>query len=322
MALSDSFFDGLGFIRNPLARFTSEHDDALARRHIADPAARAIVVAGDAHILKAVNGRPGERVEPLGATSLLLLDEAARIGTDEPPLFLGLHDGTPVIARRAGAEAAAAFPPEEGFFSIDLRSVAVQGLVPQGELGMLAQARSMMNWHASHGFCPRCGSPTVISSWGFRRDCANCGAQHFPRTDPVAIMLVARGDKCLLGRQARFVAFSYSCLAGFIEPGETIEAAVRRETFEESGIRVGRVRYIASQPWPCPASLMIGCLAEGLTEEIAMDRDELEDARWFSRDEVRAMLSRTHPDGLITPPPMAIAHHLIRAFAEGESPTG
>jgi NAD+ diphosphatase len=128
------------------------------------------------------------------------------------------------------------------------------------------------------------------------------------------IMLVTRGEHCLLGRQARFVAGSYSCLAGFLEPGETIEDAVRREVFEEAGIRVGRVEYLASQPWPFVSSLMIGCRGEAETEAITLDRDELEDGRWFHRDEVRQMLARAHPDGLITPPPMAIAHLLMRAF--------
>ena len=133
-------------------------------------------------------------------------------------------------------------------------------------------------------------------------------------------MLVHRGEHCLLGRQARFIANSYSCLAGFIEPGETIEDAVRRETFEEAGIEVGAVRYGASQPWPFPSSLMIGCFGEALTEAITLDRDEIEDGRWFAKDEVRLMLAREHPDGLITPPPMAIAHFLMRSWVEGAGP--
>ena len=129
-------------------------------------------------------------------------------------------------------------------------------------------------------------------------------------------MLAFDGEHCLLGRSARFVPNSYSCLAGFVEPGESIEEAVRRETLEEAGIRCGRVRYFASQPWPFPSSLMIGCHAQAISREITIDRDELEDARWFSRDETAAMLVRKHPQGLITPPPMAIAHHIIRAWVE------
>jgi NAD+ diphosphatase len=128
-------------------------------------------------------------------------------------------------------------------------------------------------------------------------------------------MLVTHGDACLLGRQARYATGSWSCLAGFVEPGETIEDAVRRETLEEAGVRVGPVRYVASQPWPFPSTLMIGCRAEALDDALVIDSTELEDARWFARDEVRSMLYGSHPDGLIVPPPLAIAHHLIRGWA-------
>ena len=129
-------------------------------------------------------------------------------------------------------------------------------------------------------------------------------------------MLAVSGDRCLLGRQSRFVPGMWSCLAGFVEPGECIEQAVRRETQEEAGIRCGRVSYFASQPWPFPMSLMIGCHAEALTTDITVDRSELEDARWFDRDEVAAMLLRKHPGGITTPPPIAIAHHIIRSWVE------
>jgi NAD+ diphosphatase len=142
--------------------------------------------------------------------------------------------------------------------------------------------------------------------------------QHFPRTDPVVIMLAIDGDNCLLGRSPRFAPTMWSCLAGFIEPGESIEDAVHRETLEEAGIVCGRVKYFASQPWPFPSSLMIGCHAEAVTRDIVVDRTELEDARWFSKDEVTAMLLRRHPDGLTTPPPVAIAHHIVRAWVEDE----
>ena len=153
---------------------------------------------------------------------------------------------------------------------------------------------------------------------GYKRLCGGCGAEHFPRTDPVAIMLTVTRGKCLLGRGRHFLPGMYSALAGFIEPGETIENAVRRETFEEAGIRLGRVVYHASQPWPFPHSLMIGCFGEPLDEEVRADQNELEDCRWFQRDEVARMLERTHPAGLVVPPSGAIAHHLIRAWVEAD----
>jgi NAD+ diphosphatase len=146
---------------------------------------------------------------------------------------------------------------------------------------------------------------------GWKRECPNCKTEHFPRTDPVVITLVAHGDKCLLGRQSRFPPGMYSCLAGFVEAAETIEDAVRREIFEESGIRCTDVTYYMTQPWPYPSSLMIGCSARALNEEIVVDRTELEDARWFSRDEARLMIQRQHPEGLSGPHPFAIAHHLV-----------
>jgi NAD+ diphosphatase len=300
--------DNLGFISNVLSRHSAERDHGALERAAADPDALMVLVAGDIPVLRA----QGE-----GATAFLPTSDLARLAAQEEQVFLGTRHGTAVLGTLAPADAAEAFKDDPAFRVVDLRSVAVQGLVPADELGALAMAKSLLFWHQRHRFCPNCGAPTALSAAGFRRDCPACKAQHFPRTDPVAIMLVTRGDKCLLGRQARFVTGSYSALAGFIEPGETIEDAVRREVFEEAGVHVGYVRYLASQPWPFPSSLMIGCHAEGLTDDIVRDEDELEDARWFSRDEVRSMLERRHPDGLITPPPMAIANFLIRSFVEG-----
>ena len=240
--------------------------------------------------------------------------------TKEPAsLFLGLQGDAPRFGVGLEPQFAESLKEREGFFVTDLRSVAVQGLVTIDHLPALAEAKSLLHWHARHRFCANCGAPTNISQAGWRRDCPQCKAQHFPRTDPVAIMLAFDGDNCLLGRSGRFVANSYSCLAGFIEPGESLEEAVRRETLEEAGIRCGRVRYFASQPWPFPSSLMIGAHAQAISREITIDHTELEDARWFSRDEAASMLVRQHPQGLITPPPSAIAHHIIRAWVEDGS---
>ncbi len=300
----------LGFAANILDRSGAERESAALAAPEGDPRTRMVVIAGDLAILSAV---------PEGATALLA---PGRIATAEfgERVFLGRLDGAPVVAASIDPARAEELRADPAFLVLDLRTIAVQGTVPAGETGMLAQAKSLLLWHSRHRFCAQCGAATAPAQAGLRRDCPACAAQHFPRTDPVTIMLVARGESCLLGRQARFPAGSYSCLAGFVSPGETIEDAVRREVREEAGIGVGRVRYLLSQPWPFPSSLMIGCLGETLDEAIVIDRDELEDARWFSRDEAASMLERRHPDGLVTPPPMAIAHHLIRAWVEGATP--
>ena len=298
----------LGYARSLLTRHSAERGDAAAvAAEMARPDAHLVLLAGDGPVL-------ARREED--ATALLDRAAEARLPAGDA-LYLGRAGDRPVIARAVPAEAADLYRDDPAFEVLDLRSVAVQGRVPAEELGLLATAKSLLSWHARHGYCANCGGATAMSSGGYRRDCAACGTEHFPRTDPVVIMLVTRGDRCLLGRQARFVANSYSCLAGFLEPGETIEDAVRREVFEEAGIVVGPVEYLASQPWPFVSSLMIGCRGEAETETITLDRTELEDGRWFHRDEVRRMLAREHPDGLITPPPMAIAHLLMRAFVEG-----
>ncbi|GJD50240.1 NADH pyrophosphatase [Methylobacterium crusticola] len=301
----------------PLDRLGYAH--SLLERHSAERTGPTPTLAGtpDARLLLFCGDLPVLRPTPDGATCLLAPADLARAPAPAPELFLGRVDGRPAFAGALPADAAALYRDDPAYRVLDLRSVAVEGAVPAPEMGVLATAKSLLNWHGRHGFCAQCGSPTAIACGGYRRDCAACGTEHFPRTDPVVIMLVTRGDRCLLGRQARFVPNTYSCLAGFLEPGETIEDAVRRETFEEAGIRVGAVRYRASQPWPFPSSLMIGCEGEALGDALVLDRTELEDARWFSRDEVRQMLARTHPDGLATPPPMAIANLLVRGFAEG-----
>jgi NAD+ diphosphatase len=199
---------------------------------------------------------------------------------------------------------------------IDLRSLAMQGLIGTAELALVAQARSLLHWHERHGFCANCGSKTMLMDAGYRRDCGSCKAQHFPRTDPVVIMTVSGPQGVLLGRGHSFLPGVYSALAGFMEPGESIEEAALREIFEETGIRAHEVRYHSSQPWPFPASLMIGLLARGQGGRIKIDASELQDARWFGKSELLAMLSDTHQEGLKVPRPAAIAHHLIKAAVE------
>jgi NAD+ diphosphatase len=290
---------------NGLDRSSVEQDPDALDRVKGDPATLGVVLAGDNPVLT-LNGDGATALSPLGST---LGQIASRSGVEQA--FLGLLDGRPVIGTQIGAEAGEALAADSGLRVIDLRSLAVQGLVPAPELGILAQAKALFHWHANHGFCARCGAATNPAPSRLRRDCTACGAQHFPRTDPVVIMLVTRGDSCLLGRQARFAPGMYSCLAGFVSQGETVEDAVRREIMEEAGIKVGRVGYLASQPWPFPSSLMIGCEGEAESETITLDRDELEDGRWFTREEVVAMFEGRHPDGLQAPNPIAIAHHLL-----------
>ncbi len=183
------------------------------------------------------------------------------------------------------------------------------------DLATYGGARSMVDWHARHRCCARCGAPTKIAKGGWQRNCDACKAEHFPRVDPVTIMLVQHEDNLLLGRQPRFPAGNYSALAGFVEPGETIEEAVAREVFEEAGVRVRDVTYVMSQPWPFPSSLMIGCLAHADDPAVTIDANELDDARWFSRAEVveamQAAKSGGRGEAFGAPPPFAVAHHLL-----------
>lgn len=223
----------------------------------------------------------------------------------EAPVFLGLLDaGIPLFARAIpdwqAPETASgpapfldetraahpALPDPLGFG--DLR--AQMAFLSPRDAGDAAAAKGILGWHATHGFCARCGARSEISDAGWRRTCTACGAHHFPRTDPVVIMLILSGNSVLLGRAPFWPEGMYSLLAGFMEPGESIEAAVRRETVEETGIRIGQVDYLSSQPWPFPTSLMIGCRGAALTREIHRDPVELQDALWVTREEVLAAM--------------------------------
>ncbi|WP_146586923.1 NAD(+) diphosphatase [Puniceibacterium confluentis] len=191
----------------------------------------------------------------------------------------------------------------------ELRRV-MTGFSPR-DAELAASAKAIFAWHSIHGFCARCGAASDIASAGWQRICPSCGAHHFPRTDPVVIMLILRGNSVLLGRSPGWPQGMYSCLAGFVEPGETIEAAVRREVFEEAGVQVGAVGYLASQPWPFPASLMIGCRGEALSGEINIDPVEIEDARWVTREELALAFAGEHPE-ILPARNGAIAHFLLR----------
>jgi NAD+ diphosphatase len=273
-----------------------------------NPTSRAYVVHRDSLVLKK---------EANGPRALLSIEEALKFGANPGTIFLGLREGAAVFGMGISAAAVEKLLVRDDVSVTELRGMAMQGVVPSDQLSAIAMAKSMVTWHQRHGYCANCGNRTAMKEGGWKRECPSCKAEHFPRTDPVVIMLVTSGEKCLLGRQKQFLPGMYSCLAGFVEAAETIEDAVRREIFEESGIHCTDVSYYMTQPWPYPSSLMIGCTARALNEEIIVDRTELEDARWFNRDEARLLLTRKHPDGLAGPHPFAIAHHLVGRWVHG-----
>jgi len=277
----------LAYLGNPLDRCANQRsDDDWLTRLLHQPSTRHIHMSGDRTFIS--EGK-------LQTFPSANAPECVLLGVDA--------DGTGWFASAAQAN--------ENL--MDLRSLAVAGVLPQGELAILAQARSLLHWHERHGFCANCGVKTEMCDAGYRRHCAACATDHFPRTDPVIIIAVRHKTRMLLGRQSAWPEGMYSTLAGFMEPGETIEEAARREVFEEAGIRVGDIMFQANQPWPFPSSLMIGLIGEALTDDVVIDPKELETARWFERDEVQSMLDKNHPQGLNAPLPLAIAHHLIRA---------
>jgi len=237
---------------------------------------------------------------------------------DAELVFLGLIDGKGCFAA----------VPDQGASGPAYSAPAVwraMTLLAPGDLATYGAARSLVDWHARHQFCARCGGGTKLTKGGWQRNCENCNSPHFPRTDPVTIMLVEHGakgqERLLLGRQPGFAPRSYSALAGFVEPGETVEEAVAREVHEEAGVRVHDVQYIASQPWPFPSQLMIGCYAIAEDDALQIDTTELEDARWFTRDQVAHAMAEGRGDQgdrgqdggalFVVPPPAAIAHNLL-----------
>lgn len=227
------------------------------------------------------------------------------------PLFLGYIGGKPhfvplTMGERHGVSRSPAL-------------FHMLGLMPADQAGLYACARSLVDWHQRHGFCPACGSGTELFRAGWARRCPSCAAEHFPRTDPVVIMLAEHEGRVLVGRGPAWPPGRYSALAGFVEVGESIEEAVARETLEEAGVAVRDVRYVASQPWPFPSSLMIACIAEAQDDMLTLDTHELEDAMWVTRDEVRAALDGAEDARFGAPPPYAIAHTLLCAWL-GDQP--
>jgi NAD+ diphosphatase len=298
----------LGYAGSRMERAADRRADAAALAALAqDPASRSYLIGGELVALKKRTG---------GHDPLFTAAETRDLGDPTEMAFLGLLDGAARFAAALPAAAIALLQAQPDIEIVDLRSIAVRGLLESDHLSALAEGKALLGWHARHRFCPNCGAATRPVEAGWRRDCPSCRTLHFPRTDPVVIMLAIDGERCLLGRSHRFQSGMWSCLAGFVEPGETVEEAVRRETHEEAGIVCGKVAYFASQPWPFPMSLMIGCHAQARSREIVIDRTELDDARWFERDEVALMLLGRHPQGLTAPLPIAIAHHILRAWVE------
>ena len=287
--------------------------DRAAQKRCDDDALAALAAAPEARVLplwrgKALVAEPRAEKAPLGLAWLPLAHPFVAEHGDTR-VFLGLDRGAArfavdvsgweapdLDATAMGRFADGSLNRPQGLDGLAFAELrAHMATLDPEQAGVAATAKGVLGWHATHRFCARCGAPSETAEGGWRRTCPACGAQHFPRTDPVVIMLVTRGQSVLIGRQAGWPEGMYSLLAGFVEPGETIEAAVRRETAEEAGITVGRVSYLASQPWPFPSSLMIGCRGEALDAEIRRDPAELEAARWASREEILAGLSGRDP---------------------------
>ena len=265
---------------------------------------RADALRGDTAGIAALAGRSDAR-ELNWSSGLPELTVDGRLAwqpVTTPELFLGLDGDSPRFSAIHEAEAApwAAFP--------------LLAILGDGDAPLFAAALSLSRWHTRHRFCANCGDSTDLVRGGWSRRCPSCSAEHFPRVDPVVIMIAEHGGELLLGRQPHYPPDRYSALAGFVEVGESIEDAVRREIHEEAGIAVREVHYVASQPWPFPSSLMIGCSARAESRALTIDRTELEDARWFSRDAIAAALAGA-PDAAFQPPPKAaIARTLLERW--------
>jgi NAD+ diphosphatase len=294
------------FSGNPLDRASVlREDEAWITQQLASGEGRFLVLSK-----LEVLTHPGE------TPALAWLDAGLRerLGLETIPVLLGMRNSIPHFALDVSEH-------PDPLASLGLNGAAFaepRGLattLPAGDAGIVAQARSLIDWHARHRFCGACGGPTVPRKGGAHRACEQCGAHVFPRIDPSVIMVVWREDQCLLGRRRGRPPGSFSCLAGYIEQGETIEEAVAREVLEEVGLKVDNVHYVASQPWPFPSTLMIGCFAHASDSTAKPDEVEIQEARWFGRAEVRAALAGEDV-GLTVPAPVAIAHHIIRRWAE------
>ncbi|MBW6423630.1 NAD(+) diphosphatase [Rhizobium sp. XQZ8] len=296
------------FSQNKLDRQAEYRQDDCVEKALAVEGTHILAFTGSRLILK----HDGQILDPLFAAY-----ELAELKPDfDNAILLGYREtGEPRVAVPvliSADDLSAQYKPTEP------RALFRDSLIEEELLGEVAQAVALINWNSANKFCGKCGSPTEMKIGGYKRVCTKCEHMMFPRTDPVVIMLTVdlERDSCLLGRSHHFQEGMYSCLAGFVEPGETIENAVRRETVEESGILVGRVRYHASQPWPMPHSLMIGCYGEAKSTDITIDPQEMQDVRWFTRAEAAAMLDAGPDAKHFAPVRGAIAHRLLRDWIE------
>lgn len=282
--------------------------------------ARFLILIGLKPVILSNEARDQAAIRWFTAADLAMMDLPA-----EDALFLGVdrqtgagHFALALTEHRAGLVRRAT---EYLRPLVDLRTIATQGVMNEAEVALIGKAKSLAAWHETARCCGRCGGVTTVKDGGWKRKCWACGQQFFPRIDPVVIMLLTDGERCVLGHEAQFPEKMYSTIAGFIEPGEDIEHAVRREAFEELGVDVTEVRYLTTQPWPFPHSLMIGCVGYTPYAPLRPDPAEIVDAQWFDRDACRALLAGAHPGGLWLPGRQAIAHSLIRAFVEGAPTT-
>lgn len=289
-------------------------DTAWVKQRLADKNSRFLLFADLALAVDSNADRSATRLRWYEAEDL------ARLGVDlAGAILLGCNaKGHAIFAASLGAAEAVAAPGGMDALKplVDLRSLAMQGALTPRDLSLAAMGRALAAWHDVTICCGRCGGHTRVCDAGWRRRCRACGRDFFPRTDPAVIVLITRRSRCLLGHHKRYAHKFYSTLAGFVEPGEDIEACVRREMREETGLTIGEVSYLASQPWPFPHLLMIGCRAEALTAQLRIEKEELHDARWFTREQVRAMMAGKHGEGISVPGPHSIAHALIKSFVD------
>ena len=303
------------FAGNPLNRASEKRTDSSwieSKRH--DPSSLVLPMWRLAPLL--LEQKLTAEQPELGLLRPAIVDSLA--SAEAPCIFLGLDGDVAVFALDVSDRAD---PSKDGPLAglghfVEARAAAQA--VSMRDAAIIAQAKAMIDWHQRHGFCPRCGAATKLVDAGYRRLCGECKAEHFPRTDPVVIMLATDGDACLVGRGNHFPRGMFSALAGFVEPGETIEEAVRRELMEEASVRVSEVTYYATQPWPFPSSLMIGCFAKAESRDAKADDIEIAEVRWIERSVARGLINGKRMDGIMVPPPIAIAHHLIKAWALSE----